>query len=247
MRTSRLLLSALTLSLALGAPPASAAGVADEQAQGRRLLDRVASGQLSCAAATPAQFELMGEAVMGRAFPNATAHERMNGVMSSMMGARGEAQMHEVLGRQAAGCSGGSSVQGFVGMMGSMGAMMGMMGGAHGPGTRGMMQGYGSGSGGYGSASGYGMMGPTAVNRDTGDRWAAADTTMVVTMGLLLVLIVVALVLFRPARRRESGPDRPLDILDERFARGDISVEEYRERRDALTAGGAPDDGPTSA
>jgi putative membrane protein len=68
---------------------------------------------------------------------------------------------------------------------------------------------------------------------------------MTVVLILLLTLVVLAfLALFRgtgsfrgPAeqdRRRRSSAD---EILDERFARGEIDEEEYRRRREALRSG----------
>jgi len=210
--------------------------MADEQAQGQRLLDQVGSGQLTCSDIKPAQSELMGEAVMGRAFANSSAHAQMNRSMSSMMGARGEAQMHEILGRRAAGCSGGPAVSGFGRVMGSMGAMMGMMGGSYGS----------SGASGTGYMSGgAGMMrqGTDSARSDVGsrtgsggstNRWDAADTAMIVMMGLLLLTIVIALALFRPGRRRGPETPSPLDTLTRRFAGGEIDQQEFDQRRAAL-------------
>jgi putative membrane protein len=50
----------------------------------------------------------------------------------------------------------------------------------------------------------------------------------------LAALVVIGVVLFRhyqtgPGRRRSAE-----DVLDERFARGEMDVEEYRQRRDVL-------------
>jgi len=52
---------------------------------------------------------------------------------------------------------------------------------------------------------------------------------------LLVVVVVVGLVLFisRDAKPRDRGPD-PIDVLDHRFARGEIDEDEYRKRRDIL-------------
>lgn len=58
---------------------------------------------------------------------------------------------------------------------------------------------------------------------------------------LFLALIVVGVVLvarsFSPGDRSQQGPTdgRALDILDERFARGEIDQKEYEERRRILT------------
>ncbi len=58
----------------------------------------------------------------------------------------------------------------------------------------------------------------------------------------LFVVLVVALVVwavFVAARRRSGQPTQggALALLEERFARGDISPEEYRERREVLEEG----------
>ena len=60
---------------------------------------------------------------------------------------------------------------------------------------------------------------------------------MLVFVALLIVGIVV---LVRSSaggapRNTESSGGRALDILDERFARGEIDVEEYEERKRILT------------
>jgi putative membrane protein len=54
---------------------------------------------------------------------------------------------------------------------------------------------------------------------------------------LFWVAVIVGLVWFFTRRRgpgERSGTDRARDILAERFARGELSVEEYRERQAQL-------------
>lgn len=56
-------------------------------------------------------------------------------------------------------------------------------------------------------------------------------------LGLLWLAVIAAVVWFvaRGARRRErTGVDRARDILAERFARGEVSPEEYRQRLNEL-------------
>jgi putative membrane protein len=55
---------------------------------------------------------------------------------------------------------------------------------------------------------------------------------------ILLVIAVVGVLIYFVARDSggrggRSGPD-PVDVLDHRFARGEIDEEEYRNRRDIL-------------
>jgi putative membrane protein len=51
---------------------------------------------------------------------------------------------------------------------------------------------------------------------------------------LVLLGTVVWLVLRSTARRGRTGVDRARDILAERYARGELSRDEYRERLDEL-------------
>jgi putative membrane protein len=66
---------------------------------------------------------------------------------------------------------------------------------------------------------------------------------MVLVALLFLALVVVGVVLAaRPSSRdghetRGSDDSRALDILEERYARGEIDQSEYEERRRALTGG----------
>jgi putative membrane protein len=50
----------------------------------------------------------------------------------------------------------------------------------------------------------------------------------------LAVIATVVFLLVRVRPRRSDGGDRARSILAERFARGEISTEEFRERLDAL-------------
>jgi putative membrane protein len=62
--------------------------------------------------------------------------------------------------------------------------------------------------------------------------WALMTFGMVAFWGLVAWLIVTV---FRSADRPAgSRAERPEDILDERYARGEIDTDEYQHRRDAL-------------
>jgi len=64
---------------------------------------------------------------------------------------------------------------------------------------------------------------------------------MVMTLSMLLfwgVVVFVLVALFRSASSPGSadryGPRDPMEILDERFARGEIDADEYHARREVL-------------
>jgi putative membrane protein len=78
--------------------------------------------------------------------------------------------------------------------------------------------------------------------------WSWADWASMALGMLVFWGAVVALVLWLVARTRGSSDSAPptqagphdsaahaRDVLDERFARGEVSVEEYQTRRDLLT------------
>jgi putative membrane protein len=48
------------------------------------------------------------------------------------------------------------------------------------------------------------------------------------------VAIIAAAIWFLPGRRDERRPGRAREILEERYASGELSTEEYRERLDHL-------------
>ncbi len=71
-----------------------------------------------------------------------------------------------------------------------------------------------------------------------GTGWLVMALVMVVFWGAVIWGIVY-LVRGRPEpRHRAQSGDKPaIDVLEERFARGEIDNEEFRERRDALLRG----------
>jgi hypothetical protein len=222
--------SALLLLLLIAAGSAEAQ-TSSEEAQGAQLLQSVQRGQKSCSDLTSDEFELIGEGWMGQMFGSSKSHESMNRLMSSMMGANGERQMHEFMGRRVSGCGGGSLPGGFgqmmTGVRGMMG-MIGMMGGGPGGGATGVQGGsMMGGRGGYGSM----MNGNSArQSRDDDDFPGSAVAVMVVLMALFLVALYFAL---RGVRSRAGG-EAPEDILRRRLAAGEINEADYEQRLKAL-------------
>ena len=63
---------------------------------------------------------------------------------------------------------------------------------------------------------------------------------MILSMAVMVTLIVVAIRAFAPGDSRRELPRDPKDVLAERFAKGEIDSDEYRERL-AILQGNAPD------
>jgi uncharacterized membrane protein len=57
---------------------------------------------------------------------------------------------------------------------------------------------------------------------------------LILVVGLALVAAVVRLISSRPSSRATSPTDHACNILDERYLRGEITTEAYRDRRHAL-------------
>lgn len=217
-------LAAIFIGILLSAPAASA--TPQEERQGSQILSELESGKLKCSEASATDFELVGEYTMGRMFGSPTQHEAMNQMMSRMMGARGEEGVHEAMGRRFSGCGGGQLPAGFGRMMGAVNAM-GMMGG-------GMMGGANQSERSYG---GYGSMmggyGPSTNANDEGFDGPSA-AAMVGMMAVLIGAVALAILWLRP-RRRPAGSS--LDLLQQGFARGEFTEDEYRDRKRLLEGG----------
>jgi hypothetical protein len=141
---SRLLTALLTGVLLLPASPALAS-LQSEEREGAQVVSAVDRGQRSCSGLSDADFERVGEFVMGRMLGNEQVHEAMNARMASAMGRAREEQMHVFLGERFTGCRRGKLTAGLAGMMGFRGS--GTTGGAgHGDYGPGMMSGSRSGS-----------------------------------------------------------------------------------------------------
>ncbi len=69
---------------------------------------------------------------------------------------------------------------------------------------------------------------------DWGAGWWIAMAFMMVAFWGLVIVGVVWVVRSLMSERHGHGSGDPMDVLDRRLAGGDISPEEYRERRDVL-------------
>lgn len=224
-------MTAIALVAALMLVLVSPAASQSPDARGADLLAAIERGEIECSDLDGEAYAAIGELAMGRMVGSPQAHEAMDRTMSQMMGEPGRDRMHEVMGQSFAACGQPGLPSGFGQMMGVMG-MMG--GGSGGYGPAGMMGGgYAPQSsedvtgGGYGAGS---MMGFDRGSGENGD----VEVWMVVTMLVLVLAVAIGAFIFARSTKHHSGP---LDLLAERLARGEISVEEYTARRRLLQGG----------
>ncbi len=222
-------LSLATLGLAL--PGAALGSAASEQKQGASALRGFDRGGKHCSSLTRSDLDHIGEYLMGRMVGSSSAHDAMDDLMERMMGTEATEQMHVALGQRSTGCGSGEAPRSFQSMMGAVG-MMGL-GPLSGKASR--SSGIGSMMGGNGRGFG-GMMG-RSYGSGGDDDTDGVEIAILVMLGVLIALAITALWLWRQQRRRGSGS--ALDILNERFAHGELDAEDYERRRRMLEGPGA--------
>jgi putative membrane protein len=165
---------------------------------------------------------------MGRMVGPSSAHDAMDNLMERMMGTEATEQMHVALGERSTVCGRGEAPRSFQNMMGAVG-MMGL-----GPlsGNASRSSGFGPMMGGRGQGFG-GMMGRYGGS-GSDDYSNGLEIAVITMLGVLIALGIGALWLWR--RPRRLGRGSALDILNERFAQGELDAEDYERRRRLLEA-----------
>ena len=174
-----------------------------EEAEGKEVWEKLQAKQLECKNLTDENYGSLGEYYMGQMIGD--SHAAMNTMMTRMMGKEGEEQMHIVMGKRLSGCDTSAQLpQNGVGFMP-------MMWTVEGGGNPMMGTGWGNMIGGW---SGLGLLG-----------WIP-----MLLFWILLILGVVAL--FRnlgDSTRNNDKQRSPLDILKERYAKGEIDKKEFEQ------------------
>lgn len=186
---------------------------AREEAKGKEIRDTLQAKQLTCNDLTDENFEALGEYFMGQTIGNTQRHAAMNQMMKNMMGEEGEEQMHITLGKRSSGCDTNAPLpSGYNGMP----MMQWMMGSASAP------WGFGGTKGGGNSMTGnwgnpmFGGWGGFGLG------WV-----FMILFWALIILGIIALVKWMLSGGRTDSSKTPLDILKDRFARGEIDRKEF--------------------
>lgn len=200
VRLGRLIaISLLTAALAsLSAAPALAS--LNEEHQGGQTLSAVHSGKIKASGLSSAEYEHVGEYLMGQALGSSQLHERMNSLMDNMIGSAASDQMHTYLGERYLGKSVQPSSQ-----YGSLYGLMGvMMSGYHGSPLAGMMSRYLSGAQTSSSyTTGPGMMGYAyGSNPTASDSGMSTGGIVGIVLGSLAALALLVILGLRVTHRR---------------------------------------------
>jgi len=194
---------------------------AREEAEGKEIWQKMERKEASCKDLSDGQFAALGEFFMGEM--TGDAHEAMNAMMTRMLGEEGEEKMHVAMGKRMSGCGGNGTLP--IGNIGMMGMMPIMMGGA--------WNGAAPTAGGWpndsDSSTIFPMMGYGFGFAPFGFLF------MILWWGLIIIAIVALVKWIARASGTPSGGKSPLDILKERYAKGEIDKKEFEERKKDLT------------
>ena len=187
---------------------------AREEAEGKIVWDKLQAKQTTCDDLSDEQFGVLGEYFMGQMMGD--SHASMNAMMIQAHGEEGEEQIHVVMGKRLSGCD--TSAVYPAGSMGWMPMMNMMWGGWSSPfggnnySTNNMM------NFGFGGFGGFGFI-------------------FMILWWVLIVAGIVALVKWLMSQGRDGGSvsRSALDILKERYARGEIDKNEFENRKKDLS------------
>ncbi len=183
-----------------------------EEQEGKKLLDELNNKTVACSRLKDADFEKIGEYFMGQTIGDTSRHVIMNEMMKEMMGKQGEEQAHIVMGKRLSGCEPNASMSR---------NMMGMIGG-----------GLTGGSGDY-------MMGSFGANPVSWSFGAFGWIFMIIWWLLIIVGIVALSRWLMSQSRGRRGYDHKnysLEILKERYVKGEINKEEFEEKKKDLSS-----------
>src|SRR3989344_1269003 len=201
-----------------------------EEQEGKEVWDKLQAKELTCENLSDEQFGVLGEYFMWQMAGD--SHAAMNAMMIQTHGEEGEEQIHIVMGKRFSGCDTSAA---FPAISGGWMPMMNMM--------------WGGWSSPFGSNSTNNMMNPVRNGASNGVNFGFTPFSgfgwifMFVFWGLI-IWAIIALIRGGFGRGRmcghNSGDDAhrkdksPLEILKERYAKGEIDKKEFEDKKKDL-------------
>lgn len=188
---------------------------AKEIAQGKELWNKIQSKESACQNLSNDNFEVMGEYLMDQMM--GTSHQTMNKMMKQMMGNEGEEQMHIIMAKRMTGCDPNAELSSQqMGFMSTMVPMMQMMGGVTNDVSKINTTGWWNGMG--------TMMGTGLAS------FVWLGILFSILFWVLIIAAIVALIKWIFGLGKSNGNSSMLNILKERYAKGEISKEEFEQK-----------------
>lgn len=186
---------------------------AREEAEGKIVWEKLQTKQTQCSDLSDDDFGVLGEYFMGQM--TGTSHEAMNTMMEQMMGKEGEEQAHIAMGKRLSGCD---TLAAFPSQgVGFMPMMQMMMGGWSSP---------------FGSNQSNNSMMNFGFTPFDGFGWI-----FMILWWVLIIAGIVALIKWLTSQSRGTYDHEksPLEILKERYAKGEIDKKEFEDKKRDLT------------
>ena len=184
---------------------------AREEAEGKATWEKLQAKQTACTDLSDEDFGALGEYFMGQMM--GSSHSAMNQMMVNMMGEEGEEQIHIVMGKRLSGCDTSAAFpsQG-VGFMPMMQMMMG----------------------GWSSPFGFNPTNNSMMNFGYG--FGFFGWLFMLLWWVLIIVAVIALVKWLANQFKGGVSSKTaLDILKERYAKGEIDKKEFEEKKKELS------------
>lgn len=182
-----------------------------EEKEGKELWNKFQTKETACAELTNEQFGVLGEYFMGQMM--GSSHSAMNQMMINMMGEDGEEQMHLVMGKRLSGCDTTAvfPAQG-IGFMPMMQMMMG----------------------GWSSPFGFNQANNSMMNFGfTPFSWFGW-LFMLLWWALIIIIVIASVKWLAGQFKGGTANKNALDILKERYAKGEIDKREFEEKQKDL-------------
>ena len=185
-----------------------------EEQEGKEVWNKLQTNELACENLSDEQFGVLGEYFMGQMAGD--SHAAMNAMMIQTHGEEGEEQIHIVMGKRLSGCDTSAAFP--VGSGGWMPMMNMMWGGWSSPfgsnnSTNSNMMNFG-----FGPFGGFGWI-------------------FMILWWVLIIAGIVALIkwLTSQSRGTHHNEKSALEILQERYAKGEINKQEFEEKKKDLS------------
>jgi putative membrane protein len=184
-----------------------------EEKEGKELWDKFQAKEVACENLNDEQFGVLGEYFMGTM--TGESHPAMNAMLMQMHGEEGEEQMHVIMGKRLSGCDTSASLA--PELSGGM-PMMNMMWGGWSSGLNNNLTNNNMMNFGFGTMGGFGFI-------------------FMLLWWVLIIAGIVALIkwLTGQSQGASGGQEKvPLEILKERYAKGEINKQEFEEKKKDL-------------
>jgi len=184
---------------------------AREEQEGKELWNKLQAKEVACANLNNEQFGVLGEYFMGQMAGN--SHAAMNAMMIQAHGEDGEEQIHIVMGKRLSGCDTSAAFPaGSGGWMPMMNMMWGGWSSPFGTNSTNNMMNFG-----FGPFGGFGWI-------------------FMILWWVLIIAGIVALIkwLTGQSRGTHNHEKSALDVLKERYAKGEIDKKEFEEKKKDL-------------